>query len=132
MDEKSLKADLVRELRSRVPWVVLRLETGQTTSGVPDIVVVGNHYTSWWEVKYADPDFTSKGIQELTCLRLAKHGFCRYIIYSKVDDNKEIYIVPPSEFAKWQQSVNRRAGFDHNWVCDYIIRAHQHQFESDK
>ena len=83
MNEASLKQALVALMRAELaPFVIFRHED-RITSGIPDISVTGNRHTSWWEVKFANPDFKCPGIQELTALRLAAAGHaCFFVIYA--------------------------------------------------
>ena len=58
-------------------------------SGVPDLSITGWFKTTWWEFKYADPDFDSEGLQELTMLRCAAIGAGGwYVIFEDVKDRK--------------------------------------------
>ena|SRR5215467_12268099 len=133
MDEKYLKKVLTAKLRKTRPnWVVLRIETGETTAGVPDLLVVGEGFTSLWEGKYANPDFKSKGIQELTCLRLDRAGYCRYIVWQELDETKRTLIMKPSEMHNWTDLnlIPENANFyddthfNMEWIIDYIIKVH--------
>ena len=64
------------------------------TGGIPDMSLVGNQFTSWWEFKYNDEDgFDWEGIQHLTACRLNRESYCRYVIYDK--HTRCIFIVEP-------------------------------------
>jgi len=123
MTETILKSQLMKVIRDTLKgFVSFRLEE-TVRSGVPDIVLVGCGFTSWWEVKFADPDFTTTGIQELTMLRLSVAGIANYIIYSQVFDVQRTYIVHPKDFACWQTREWKK-GFDHRWVAEQMRKCH--------
>ncbi len=115
-EEKRIQAELALECRSSLPasFVIERPED-RITSGASDMIVTGNKICSRWELKHATPDFKTKGIQELTMLRLAKAGFAWYIVYWQKNDLKMTFIVEPRLIGKnpddWMD--NRFEGFDH-------------------
>lgn len=125
MKESDLKRPLVKLLREVYPnFIIWRIED-PTTSGIPDIIVVGNKISSYWEVKRANPHFKSKGVQELTMLRLARHGLAFYIVYYEHAAEKRTYIVDPKDVGKpildWSDFV---IGFDHHWIAKRIGDVH--------
>jgi len=125
MKESVLKANLVKTLRESLrTFVIMRLED-RISSGYPDIVISGNKITSWIEVKYGNPNFASKGIQELTMLRLASAGFASYIVYWEKLAQKRTYIVEPKDIGKpiieWMNYVE---GFDHSFVLGKVRLIH--------
>lgn len=95
-------------------------------AGIPDIHVAGGGLAAWYEVKHATPTFESTGIQELTCLRLARACYCRYIIYHEdaQGQNKRTLIVHPSEIHSLKPEEEAR-GFDHQFVVEFIRRKHR-------
>jgi hypothetical protein len=125
VDETYLKKKFMEVARERLRgFVCQRLEI-PTISGWPDIVIAGMNYTSWHEFKFADPDFDSTGIQELTMNRLARASYARYVIY--IEEPKGIRIVHPKDFAQWATSGVYREGWDHEWVAFSIYQAHAAQ-----
>ena len=75
------------------------------TSGIPDMVLVAGTVVSWWEFKFNDEDgFQWEGIQHLTCCRLNRESYCRYIVYDK--STKCIYIVEPAKVPEFVKTVN--------------------------
>jgi hypothetical protein len=126
LHESDHKAEIMDRLRRYQGVIAFRIED-TTTSGYPDIYVGANLKSTWWEVKLADPDFDSKGIQELTALRLNQYaGYCRYIIYREEADgsHKRVSICHPSLISDetLQETVG---GHNHDWVVEYILRAHR-------
>jgi hypothetical protein len=117
--EASLKGDLVEKLRKKQPtWVIFRHED-KSTSGIPDISITGRGNTIWIEVKFANPDYKSTGIQELTMLRLASQGKAFYLIYNKPKDMA--MLVPPRLFHVPEQHYGMISeGLDHDWVIEMI------------
>lgn len=134
MNETSLKADLMECMRTNLRGFIGLRHEDKLQAGIPDISVTGLGRTSWWEAKFADPDFTSRGIQELTMLRLAAAGHARYLIYDASKFVPRILIVHPKHFKEWATEfeawVDCRADakgapiFDQKWVVDHIRRVH--------
>jgi hypothetical protein len=125
MNEATLKNQLVKKLRELMPGFVILRHEDRHTAGIPDISVTGCGRTSWWEVKHANPDWKSRGIQELTCMRLAAAGICFYITYEDKTGVKRTIISTPREAAatgglegEWTR------GFDHRFVATFIMKVH--------
>lgn len=124
MTEATLKGALVQKAKETLPgWVIIRHED-QFRAGVPDISATGNGKTSWWEVKFANPGFSSKGIQDLTLQRLDRAGMARYIIYEKSSLGNTVRIVLPRDLENWRNIIISRPGFDHNWVVQKMRELH--------
>ena len=125
MNEQTLKAQLVKELRFFLPNFVIIRHEDRITSGIPDISITGHKIGSWWEVKNANPKFASKGIQELMMLRLANSGFAYYVVYYDYQDVQRTYIVDPKDIKKpidtWKVFV---PGFDHRWIVLQVKDLH--------
>lgn len=123
MTEHSLVESLVGYLRKRFPSYVIWKINDRFTHGIPDIIVSGNGRTSHWEVKHADPDFQSDGIQELTMKRLAHTGVpAHYLIFQT--PLKITYIVEPRHLAVWETAGAWMPGIDFDYVGDTIARIH--------
>ena len=129
--ETALKLELAKRLKEefsattyRTSFVVFRHED-RRTYGIPDTSVTGLGKTTWWEVKHATPKIDGREIQNLTCRRLARAGYCRYIVFQELDaDNKLTLIVHPDN----TESMIAEAwtsGFDYNFIIDFIKRVHQ-------
>jgi len=77
--------------------------------------------TIWIEVKYADPDFDTKGIQELTMLRLRRAAYTAFYVIYRQTEEQRTYIVYPEhigeDFDNHQVSA---PGFNHDWVIEYV------------
>jgi Holliday junction resolvase len=127
--ETEVKRDLTEAIREAFPkYLVFRIENS-VSNAIPDIVVTGNKVSSWIEVKYAKPDFGSKGDQELMMLRLARQGFAWYVIYYEVENEKRTYIVDPRDIGKPIEEWKRFAeGFNHQFVVSLIRGIHEHHF----
>lgn len=131
-NEAGLKAKLIKALPSDYLAIA---HSDLWKSGIPDLSISGHGRTSWWELKHATPNFATKEIQEITCLRLAKLSFCRYIIYYEHDGSKETLIVHPNN-VRGRRGVMRDIayevwikGFDHASVVRYIQAVHDVIFE---
>jgi len=121
--ENALKGALIKHLRAAFPYFVILPHQDGYTAGIPDISISGNGRTSWWECKHGTPEFKSTGIQELTCLRLARNSYCRYIIWKEKGEDKETLIVHPL-FLKMADPEVHSPGFDHHFVERFIRRVH--------
>jgi len=125
MTEATLKAGLVKALRQEMPWWVVIRHEDRFRSGVPDLSLTGNGRTSWWEVKFANPYFESKGIQHLTLLQLAKEGVARYLIYSIYEGKKSTHIVRPQSIDVWRADRESVVdGFNHVAGIAYMKGLH--------
>lgn len=126
MTEAILKSQLMKVLRPALPGFVCIRHEDRITSGIPDISITGNKRTTWVEVKFADPKFASKGIQELTALRLALAGHCVYVVYYADKFEQVTYIIKPCDIGKERQTWFHKApGFNHQFVIDYIKEEHK-------
>jgi hypothetical protein len=81
--------------------VVMRIENAAET-GDPDIAVTCWQTTVWLEVKHAAPAIRSRGVQELTMLRLDHTSHARYVLYCNHDGHKSIHLVRP-RLLKWNE-----------------------------
>jgi hypothetical protein len=126
MTEQTLKTQLVKTIRQTIPSFVVLPLTMPSRSGVPDLVISGLKYTSWWELKYADPTFESEGIQELTMLRLNAAGAARYIVYDDSREERCTWILTPEQYRQWPEVREALCcdGFNHYWVVDHIRSLH--------
>ena len=121
MTEAALKGDLVKRFRTRLPAAVILRHEDRFTHGIPDISITYGKRTIWLEVKLADPNFTSKGIQDLTMLRLANAGFGWFVVYWTKNKEKRTYIVDPKDIGKpIEEWENYFDGFNHDWVVEFV------------
>ncbi len=117
--------DLLKTYRQMRSQAVVIKHADRYTHGIPDMSVTDLGYTSWWEIKHANPDFESKGVQELTALRLATAGSCYYVIYAE-KPTKCVLIVHPKNISDWMTAFTAATHeFDHKWVVDFITKMHQ-------
>lgn len=127
--EAELKAAFGRELaRLRPEFVVLTY----ATAGAPDRSITGCGVTTHWEFKHATPGFRSPGLQELTCMRLAVQGACRYVIWyeSASGQDKRTLIVHPQRFSERRPTgifdiEASCVGFDVGWLAHYVVNFHE-------
>lgn len=131
--EAELKRTLVATLKRRF---FVQTHSEARKYGVPDLSVSGNGKTSWYELKHATPNFTTQGVQELTCLQLAKHSFCRYIIYYEWQNTLNTFIVHPIEvygrkgkMGNMVHEVVFTDKHDHLGVLQYIAYEHFNRHE---
>lgn len=121
-DETECKKRLCKDGRNTCRgYVFVRIED-RLSCGTPDLFVTAHGWSSWWEAKYANPDFDSQGIQELMMLRLALHGYARYIIYNRTMN--ETRIVEPRSLNVWRTSGISCVGLDNAWVLEQIRKVH--------
>ena len=124
--EADLKSELFEGLHARYPGFVVQQ---MASAGSPDRSVTGNGRTTHWEFKHGTPDFISPGLQELTCLRLAKAGHCRYVIWQEKGEIKRTLIVHPKVIknrTNWNVVPETFCiGFDLVWLIAQIIKEHE-------
>lgn len=122
--ENILKGKLVEQIKLIVPGFVILAHQDLVTGGIPDLSLSGYGRTTWWEVKHSvDRKFDTKGIQELTCLRLAAASYCRYIIYVEKNGLKQTLIIHPRNL-KTLDPEDSCIGFDHKWVVNFMRGVH--------
>jgi hypothetical protein len=126
MTENDLNIRLRRKLEILLPGYIIMKHSDRAQSGWPDFSVVGRGMCSQWEVKLADPDFESPGIQELTCQRLAVAGYCRYIIFDfRITESPCTSIVHPVNIKDWKLERERfSVGLAFNMIAEAIRDAH--------
>jgi hypothetical protein len=119
MTEAVLKGQLAVVIRDEHrKAIVFRIED-RFTHGIPDFIIpTPRPSTLYIEVKYMNPYYRGKGIQELTMNRLALQGHpAFYVIYYERDDVKRTYIVDPRDIGKGVDEWNDyHEGFAHKWV----------------
>lgn len=132
--EEVLRAELMDEIRYRLPRFVAFRHEDIRTSGIPDIELNGNGRTTHWETKHGTPEFTSPGIQELTNQRLARQSHSRYIIWQQgwypTDlEVMRVMIVHPDNVRNRQSFVDiiperMTAGRGMFWLVSCMAAAH--------
>ncbi len=140
--EDELKAQLFDEARKLPTSYFLLPIQDVRKSGTPDFTFNGANRTSWWEVKHATPNFESPGIQEVTCHRLARTSFCRYIIYvdtavkwaTGIKREKFAVILHPKFVFQQKGKLDWNAAlfiadavfnrFDHEGIVQHMLKAH--------
>lgn len=129
MNETTLVGNLLKEARRELPHFTVFKHTDRFRHGVPDMSITGNNYTTWWEVKYADPTFDSTGIQELTMKRLDSAAFARYIIFVEQTATapRHTRILTPARFAAWREEPAWCDGFDYAKIALCIWDTHRSQ-----
>lgn len=139
MTEATLKAALMDQVRQTMPNAVSFRHEDRFTLGIPDISLTDSGLTSWWEAKFANPDILSKGIQDLTMLRLSRRGTARYIIYARAVTKggavvDRVVIARPDQvigsrgqhIGEWNFAL-QTTGFDHAWVAEQMRQIHERQ-----
>jgi hypothetical protein len=123
--ESSLTTDLLKALRAALPNAVVLKHNERVLSGVPDFSVTLAGRTSWWEVKFG-PRIVSKGIQQLTCARLAVAGQCRYIWFQELRGHRQTLILHPKHLQNEDlQPESWCLGFDMWWLVQKVREAHR-------
>jgi hypothetical protein len=124
MNETTIVSRAVSVMKAELKSFVVFKHADRFRSGIPDVSVSGNGFTSWWEFKYADPDFDSRGIQELTMLRLDHASYARYVIFCE-DKVRQVLIVEPSKIGTWGTEYELRISrFDYGLVAAHIHSIH--------
>lgn len=124
--EGELKSQFTEVMRQLFPEYVVLL---YASAGAPDRSITAHGRTTTWEFKHGTPDFASPGLQELTCMRLAAAGHCRYVIWEERRGVQRTLICHPRavhDRIGWSIVAERWCvGFDHHWLAREIARAHR-------
>lgn len=123
-----------REMMKR--WLPIRYVSlkfnDMKTGGIPDMGLAGNHIMSWWEFKYDDEDgfsWVQGDIQHLTCCRLNRELYCRYVVYHKA--SKNIFIVVPTEMHRYvseghyEEVIPAKGTYDHYGLVQFMRKVHK-------
>ena len=133
MNEGVPKSRLVARMNEVLPHFEILRHEDQMRHGIPDISVTGLGWTTWWEVKYANPGFESEKIQDVTMWKLARAGYARYIIFYEPHPNdRKVCIAHPNEvldiktgkkILTWQRRVVAEK-FDYTVIAQFVARIH--------
>lgn len=133
MNESTLKGALMRTLRATLKEFVFIRHEDKFLVGIPDLSVTGCGWTSWWEIKYANPNCESTSVQDVMLGKLAKSGFARYIIYMEVIGQRRIFVLKPTVYRAWKRGDKIELseccetvieGFNHKELMHYISQIH--------
>lgn len=128
MTENQINQRMEKRLKELLPGFIVMKHSDRSKSGWPDFSIVGMGTCSQWEVKVADPTFDSPGIQELTCMRLAVAGYCRYVIFDlRHSSNPNTLIIHPKDLKEWYkpEHVERfSVGLAFSMIAEHIRTAH--------
>lgn len=125
MNERYLKGQLMQNAELFLRGSVVQNHSDAFTSGVPDFSVTWRKITTWWEVKFWNGgDFDTQPLQHATARRLAKQGFCHYVIYEVNEGVERIYICTPDEVERWRQARHQCSGHSHDYIVRFMIYLH--------
>lgn len=128
-EEAKIKAAALKFIRAVLPGMFIIAHGENNRHGVADWSLSMNTITSWLEVKHATPSFKSRGIQVITCQRLAMTGRCRYLIF-QIDSvgNKRTCIVHPKDVVFGVNSSftieSAAQGYNYAFIVDYLKKVH--------
>ena len=100
-------------------------------SGYPDRSIHGYGHSTFWEFKHATPNFSSPGLQEITCARLAVHTYCRHVLFVETETERRIMIAHPREVFQKHGKLKRIAaevefdGHDFDKLAAFIHAIHK-------
>ena len=128
-DEAGFKHKLKQAVDAALPKFLV-LSYVESINGLPDWSVTGNGLTSWIEFKHATPAFTSRGIQVLTCRRLAAAGRCRYVVFweNKNGDKRTCIVHPLTVAFGNNPTISPELfceGHSNEFVIDFIKKMHK-------
>ena len=102
--ESWYQGKLIKVLKKEMPDAVILKLADKYLMGIPDLCIVYNDVTSWWELKVwretRNPKLTDfgKGVQRNMAQRLDDEGICKYIIFGdRGKDDQWIWIVNPTD-----------------------------------
>ena len=127
MTESELKDDLVRYLRYELKGAIIFRHEDKYTAGIPDMSITYRCVTIWMEIKYANPTIHQRGLQTLTCVRLANQSLAWIVIYEEKGGAKKTIITHPRNVMQGTVAENTPdecmvPGFDHKLVAEFIRR----------
>lgn len=126
--EADLKAAFRDELMRSMPRQYIQLL--YASAGAPDRGIVCNGIQTNWEFKHATPSFACPGIQQLTCMKMAAWGHCRFVIWQEQRAHGNFdrtLIVDPSAVHDGSWPYNFLAeceGFNMKWLVAHVAREH--------
>lgn len=126
--EGELKSAFTQCMKDHLPNYYMLLLASR---GAPDRAIVGNGQTTWWEFKHGTPSFESPGLQELTCMRLAEAGYCRYVLWmedAKGRGKRTLIVRPKVVYERSGWSFTPEAwclDFDMYWLVRYVASIHK-------
>jgi len=125
--ESELKSAFTKVLKEQQPNAIILLFA---SAGAPDREITEGGRTIHLEFKHATPEFDSDGLQELTCMRLAAEGYCRYVLWWEDGRDKFTLIVHPNVVhsvlkakrrGPWPMyAESKHPGFDHHWLVNQL------------
>lgn len=137
--EATVKQSLVQAMRKSMNGSLIFRHEDRHIFGVPDISCSWNGVTTWWEVKFATPQFQLTEIQMLNCIKLSKQGSkCGFIVFQKghtfskgnglwIGEDSSTHIINPNKMPEWtidQPSWFQCVGHDYKGVAEYIQGEH--------
>jgi hypothetical protein len=134
--EATVSRQLIRHLHTELPDALPLRHEDKFTKGVPDLSISLAGHTSFWELKYADPDIQSSKLQRYMCQQLDTRGFfCRYVIFRRGHAHhwpRQIRVVNPHDFAHWRTLglVISSGAFDYRALVRYIQEIHERHHHS--
>lgn len=127
MNEATIKGVLMTALRQTLlRYIVIRHED-KSGYGIPDSSITGDGKTSWWEFKFANPDFKSHGAQELMMKRLSNVGIAHYVIFQLKGKERWTILIKGSDLANWDKNEYQLAkveGFNYEFVVAFVKELH--------
>jgi len=114
--EATLKSKLVKTLKETLPGAVVFRHEDKITAGIPDISVTWAGYTTWLEVKHANPRVRSREIQFIIVKDLAAAGSCFYVVYARDARGRyETQLVHPLS-----EATLRVPGINHLFIAEWL------------
>ena len=128
--ESWYQGKLIKSVKTAMPHAVVLKLADKYLLGIPDLCIIRNNVTSWWELKVhrlaRAPKLTDfgKGVQRNTAQRLSTEGICYYIIFVDTPSSKRVLIVDPFdlEIEKPEEVIE---GHDYDAVADFIQWNHK-------
>ena len=129
--ESWYQGKLIKAIKKVMPDAVVLKLADKYLMGIPDLCIVYNDVTSWWELKVwrevRTPKLTDfgKGVQRNMAQRLNLEGICMYIIFIDRLNGKDqqVWIVDPNDI-DLEDVKEEIEGHDYAEVARVIAACH--------
>lgn len=127
--ESWYQGKLIKAIKKEMPDAVVLKLADKYLMGIPDLCIVYNDVTSWWELKVwrevRNPKLTDfgKGVQRNMTQRLNSEGICLYVIFGDRGKDQWVWIADPDdlELTNIKEEIE---GHDYAEVARVIAACH--------
>lgn len=129
--ESWYQGKLIKAIKKEMPDAVVLKLADKYLMGIPDLCIVYNDVTSWWELKVwreaRNPKLTDfgKGVQRNMAQRLNLEGICMYIIFGdRGKKDQWIWVADPDDL-ELDDIKEEIEGHDYEKMAEIIALCHK-------